>query len=104
MPSLFCHVQGHSGAVIALAHILVGDRLLLFSSAEDAQVLVWEYNLASQQGADSAYSQWTLQQKLDAGAGLQHCLAVSHIPGQPDWYALQQGLCQALALLFNAAC
>lgn len=83
---MVCHVQGHSGAIIALAHILVEDTLLLFSSAEDTQVLVWECSLASQQGTDNAYSQWTLRQKLDVGNGLQHCLAVAEIPGQHGWY------------------
>lgn len=80
-----CHVQGHSGAIIALAHILVGDSLLLFSSAEDTQVLVWECSQASHQGTDSRYSQWTLRQKVDGGNGLQHCLAVAEVPGQHGW-------------------
>lgn len=80
-----CPVQGHSGAIIALAHILVGDSLLLFSSAEDTQVLVWECSLASHQGTDSAYCRWTLRQKLDVGTGLQHCLAVAEVPGQHGW-------------------
>lgn len=80
-----CPVQGHSGAIIALAHILVGDMLLLFSSAEDTQVLVWEGSLASHQGTDSPYSQWTLRQKLDGGNGLQHCLAVAEVPRQHGW-------------------
>ena len=79
-------VQGRSGAVVALAHVLVGDTLLLFSSAEDTQVLVWECSLGPQhEGTDSAYSQWSLRQKLDTGNGLQHCLAVTEIPGQQGW-------------------
>ena len=86
MPNVNDHFQGHSGAIIALAHILVEDTLLLFSSAEDTQVLVWECSLASQHSTDSAYSQWTLRQKLDIGNGLQHCLAVAEIPGQHGWY------------------
>ncbi|KAL3133219.1 hypothetical protein ABBQ38_007106 [Trebouxia sp. C0009 RCD-2024] len=85
-------LQGHSGAVVALAHVLVGDTLLLFSSAEDTQVLVWECSLGpQQQGTDSAYNQWTLRQKLDTGNELQHCLAVAEIPGQEGWLLLAMG-------------
>lgn len=105
MPNVKNYVQGHSGAIIALAHILVADTLLLFSSAEDTQVLVWECSLASQQVTDSAYSQWTLRQKLDIGNGMQHCLAVAEIPGQHGWYvtALSQSSAKSsTVVLVNA--
>ena len=85
MPNVTGHLQGHSGAVIALAHIVVGDTLLLFSSAEDTQVLVWGCSPAAQHGTDNAYSHWTLRQKLDTENRLQHCLAVAEIPGQHGW-------------------
>lgn len=80
-----CHAKGHTGAVIALAHILVGDTLLVFSSAEDQQVLVWECKLDSGGAPSAAFSEWVLRQKLEVGNGLQHCLAVSSLPDQPEW-------------------
>ena len=79
-------LQGHTGAVIALATFQVGDVLLLISSAEDQQVLVWECQLAPQHKGSSPYSSWGLRQKVEAGKGLQHCLAVTTLPHQPDWY------------------
>ena len=74
--------------MLALAHIVVGDTLLLFSSAEDQQVLVWECKLgapAEGLGPGLWFGHWSLRQKVEAGGGLQHCLAVSDLPGQPGW-------------------
>ena len=96
-------MQGHTGAIIALSHVLVGDTLLLISSAEDQQVLVWECKLGSHQDDSKPYSQWNLQQKIEMGNGLQHCLAVTQLPDQPGWWAyhhlpvlllyMQAGMC-----------
>lgn len=89
--SIAAKLQGHTGVIIALSHVLVGDALLLISSAEDQQVLVWQCKLGSHQGGSNPYSHWNLQQKLDMGNGLQHCLAVTQLPDQPGWLLLALG-------------
>ena len=79
-------VQAHTGSITALAQASLGSTQLLFSIAEDQQLCIWECSTAVEQGHSSQlYCQWKLRQQLTVSSGLQHCLAVSHLPDQPDW-------------------
>ena len=79
-------MQGHSGSITALAQTSLGNTQLLFSIAEDQQLCIWEcFTDAAPEAGSSVYSQWKLRQQLTVSSGLQHCLAVSNLPDQPDW-------------------
>lgn len=74
------------GSITALAQTMIGTTQLLFSIAEDQQVCVYECSLDSAQQADSSvYKHWKLRQQLTLRSGLQHCLALAHLPDQPEW-------------------
>ena len=54
--------------------------------AGDDAVLVWRHD-ASLDAEGRAYGQsgWAVRQRLQMPLRLQHCVAVSHLPGQADW-------------------
>ena len=80
--------QGHSGPVTSLAvQLLADDRISLASIAADDTVRIWEAAAISPDDEDSFLSQesWRLVQSIETGAVLQHSLAFTQLPGQPDW-------------------
>lgn len=81
--------QGHKGPVTSLTvQLIPGNRLLLASTAADDVVKVWECALrAPEDGEESwlAQDSWELVQDIESGYMLQHSLAVTQMPGSPDW-------------------
>ncbi|KAL6744655.1 WD40-repeat-containing domain protein, partial [Haematococcus lacustris] len=100
-PSPAAH-GGSSTTLVAGSRIGAGSRgggLLLASCGGDASVCVWQLGgqgevegqgaaapaAADPSAALAAPLPWRLAQRLSAGGHIQHALALSHLPGQPDW-------------------
>ena len=105
------HLQGHQGPVNSLAAHRLSAGILLVSTAADENVHVWECPAANASAAhpppteDSAsqaapeprdgpttgsWGTWHLRQTIPWGVQLQHCAAVTQLPGMPDWCAESQ--------------
>ncbi len=79
--------QGHSGPVTSLAvQHLPDDRLLLASTAADDTVRIWESAAMNKGDAEGLLTQdsWSLVQSIETGAVLQHSLAITQLPSEPD--------------------
>ncbi|KAL6746553.1 WD40-repeat-containing domain protein, partial [Haematococcus lacustris] len=114
-PSPAAHC-GSSSTVVAGSRRSAGSRgggLLLASCGGDASVCVWQLGgqgevegqgaaapAAADPAAPAAPLPWRLAQRLSAGGHIQHALALTHLPGQPDWLLLATGGTDARVHLF----
>jgi hypothetical protein len=92
-------VQGHKGPITSLAaQRLASGTILLASTAADESVLIWEcapdWNSTAQSsnggtsspsGAVGTCMDWKLVQSIPWGVQLQHCAALTHLQGKPNW-------------------
>jgi len=100
-------MQGHQGPVNTLAALRLGSgSIVLASTAADENVLIWECPADSgsrahqEEGPCSTseirpesqdgdwtgrWKHWNLVQTIPWGVQLQHCVALSQLPGKPNW-------------------
>ncbi|BDA40643.1 Elongator complex protein 2 [Coccomyxa sp. Obi] len=87
-------LTGHSGPVTSLAvQHLSENSLLLASSAADEAVRIWKCSPSNTLDVGRSLSQesWSLVQCIESGVVLQHSLAFTQLPGQPEWLLLAMG-------------
>ncbi|KAJ9507522.1 hypothetical protein QJQ45_006537 [Haematococcus lacustris] len=103
----------NSGLVAYGAHTMVAlyEPQLLVSGSEDATLRVWQVHASelvqaaqpSTHPQQQPWSQVAVIQRLSAGAHIQHALALTHLPGQPDWCAAAEAAAAATAAAGDAA-
>ena len=102
-----CCLQGHQGPVNSLAASLFSDgSIVLASTAADENVRIWECSAgntptAHQPRTDGSapgnvpdshdvaltgrWETWNAAQTIPWGVQLQHCAALTQLPGKPNW-------------------
>ena len=107
--SLCIRAQGHQGPVNTLAAQQLSDgSIVLASTAAEENVRIWECpavgNSAAHQPhtdcsasgpvpetqegpAAGRWGTWNLLQTIPWGVQLQHCAALTQLPGKPGWWA-----------------
>ncbi|KAK9820488.1 hypothetical protein WJX72_010831 [[Myrmecia] bisecta] len=89
---LLAKLEGHTGPVTAIAaQVLSPSQFLLVSTAGDQDVHVWECSLNGSGPEALGQGSWRTVQTIPTGFQMQHCVAITHLPADPDWLVLALG-------------
>lgn len=86
-------------------HPSVSGSFLVAATSADAHISIWSCSGGAGGGGTSAYgaAAWHEAQRIPVGTKIQHCVALTDLPGAPGWLALAAGGTDSVVRLYTRA-